>query len=257
MNSLMETEDLQTIDQTKDWLSELVGENKKFRSVNDLAKGKAEADRYVEMIIKQKDELASDYLKLKADYDARAKLEELLDQRTRQSQEEYTPSSNQPPKEVDFDSLIEKKISERERLRQREENVKQTKQMLKEKLGSNYSSKLQEKLNELDLTEEEAFAMAQRSPKAFVRTLGLDSQPSSNNMFQTPPTSQVRASEFRPKTEQRTWSWYQDLKAKNPRAWLDPKIQTQMYHDAQALGSAFGDGDFVKHDNKADWPERI
>ena len=251
----MDTEDLQTIDQTKDWLSELVGDNKKFKSVNDLAKGKAEADRYVEMIIKQKDELANDYLKLKADYDARAKLEELLDQRT-PAKEEHTPSSPSP-KEVDFDSLIEKKISERERQRQREENINKTKQMLKEQLGSNYSRKLQEKLNELDLSEDEAFAMASRSPKALIRTLGLDSQPSLNNMFQTPPTSQVRASEFRPKTEQRTWSWYQDLKAKDPRAWLDPKIQTQMYHDAQALGSAFGDGDFVKHDNKADWPERI
>ena len=44
--------------------------------------------------------------------------------------------------------------------------------------------------------------------------------------------------------KRRTWSYYQDLKTKNPTEYWRTKTQVQMHKDALALGEAFADGDF-------------
>ncbi len=216
----------------------------------NLAKSKLESDKYIEMVVKQKDELANDYLRLKADYDARAKLEELLNQRQPQDNANNTQNAtNQPFDPAEIDKLVDRKLTAREKQRIADENLKKAKEMLREKLGNNYTNTLRSKMEELDLTTEELDAMAARSPKAFMRTLGLEDQPV-RQTFQTPPSSQYNSATFKPVTEKRTWSYYQDLKAKNPQAWLDPKIQTQMYHDSQRLGADFADGDFNTYNER-------
>ena len=75
------------IDPNKDYLAELVGEGKKFKTDKDLARGKYEADLYVKTLERQLDELRNDHLKLREDYTARAKLEELLGQLEAKSQQ--------------------------------------------------------------------------------------------------------------------------------------------------------------------------
>lgn len=253
MTTLLD-DDQSSFDPNKNYIEELVGEGKKFKSVEDLAKGKAESDEYIKMIIKQKDTLSNDYLKLKADYDARASLEEMLDKRQSQEPNANTPNANnnqpQQTDSLDIDKLIESRMSAREKQRLAEENVKKAKDILREKLGNRYADTLRTKMEELDLTEDEMYSLAARSPKAFVRTLGLEDPKPQQPAFQSPPSSQYNSSTFKPVTEKRTWSWYQDLKLKDPKAWLDPKIQTQMYHDAQRMGADFGDGDFAKYDER-------
>jgi hypothetical protein len=253
--TLLDNEDdnLPDIDENKDYFQELVGDGKKFKTPQDLAKGKYEADEYIKMIVKQKDTLANDYLRLKADYDARAKLEEVL--KTFQNANandnlDNTPEEknvNQPQFDPNkLEEMIESRLSAREKQRIADANLKTVKDELREKLGRNWSEKLRATLDDLDLSEGDMELLARRSPKAFLKTVGLVEQ-TKEPTFQAPPMSSVRNDNFKPKgSEKRTWSYYQALKEKNPRAWLDPKVQTQMYHDAQELGSAFADGDFVK-----------
>ena len=42
----------------------------------------------------------------------------------------------------------------------------------------------------------------------------------------------------------RTWSWYQEIRKKDPHKYLMPKMQAQMFRDAAALGDKFADGDY-------------
>jgi len=58
--------------------------------------------------------------------------------------------------------------------------------------------------------------------------------------FRAPPRSNVRPSSFSPKTPVRDWNYYQELKKKDPKVYLDPKIAVQMHEDAIALGDRFG-----------------
>jgi hypothetical protein len=214
-----------------------------------LAKSKYEADEFIKMKNAQFDTLAADYQKLKADYDARASLEELLT-KAQTREESLSPNANkEPTKEIDIDKIVESKLNAREKQRVYDENLNKSKLLLREKFGGKATEVLRNKMEELDLTEDEMNSLAARSPKAFIRTLGLD-DPKPQVSFQPPPSSTYKSSSFKPITEKRTWSYYQDLKAKDPKAWLDPKIQTQMYHDAQRLGADFGDGDFNQYDER-------
>jgi len=76
---------IDTIDPSKNYLAELVGEGKKFKTQEDLARGKAESDAYIKILEKRSDELRNDYLKLRDDYSSRAKLEEVVDQLTKRT----------------------------------------------------------------------------------------------------------------------------------------------------------------------------
>ena len=49
------------IDESKDYLSELVGEDKKFKTPAELAKGKWHADQTIELMKKRMDDLRADF----------------------------------------------------------------------------------------------------------------------------------------------------------------------------------------------------
>src|SRR5678815_2601198 len=122
-NLLDQTNDNQPeqIDPNKDYLTELVGEGKKFKSPQELARGKYEADQYVRTLERQKDELRSDYLKLKDEQAARAKLEDLIDQwsnKQQSSSDNTQANEQQTTKPVidskEIESLVSSKIQEHE-----------------------------------------------------------------------------------------------------------------------------------------------
>jgi hypothetical protein len=68
-----------------------------------------------------------------------------------------------------------------------------------------------------------------------------------NNDGYTPSDNVQRQIEKLKKADQqqqkRTLSYYAELKKKDPKIYLDPKIALQMEKDSQALGPAFFDGD--------------
>lgn len=216
-----------------------------------LAKSKLEADNYIKMMEKQKDELATSYLQLKADYEARAKLEELIDQiPSRDSATNPNANNTKPPQDpIDIDKLVDAKLSSYEKKKKADENLKIVKDQLREKFGSNYAQTLRNKMDELDYTEAEMDALAARSPKAFMRAIGGE-EPLKKDSYQSPMSSTYKSDNFSKKEEVRDWDYYQKLKETNPRAWLDPKIQSQMYHDSQRLGARFATEDFNKYNER-------
>jgi hypothetical protein len=238
------------VEPPKDYLNELVGDNKKFKSPEELARGKWEADNYVKTLEGKLDELRSDFLKEREENVSRANLEQLIRRlETAQTQ----PSNTQPevrdvntPQQIDskqIESLVSTKIQEFELSKKQTDNFNTVKSKLIEQFGNNYQVKLKEQIETLGLSEDDANALARKSPAAFLRTLGMD-QPTQQNTFQAPPRSDVR-SNFQPTgAAKRTWSYYQQMKKDNPKAYYDPKTNIQMHNDAVALGDSFQDGDY-------------
>jgi hypothetical protein len=64
---------IQTVDENVDYVTELVGEGKKFKDISGLARGKAEADLTIEVLKKKLDDLNKELT-------TRASLETFLDQ---------------------------------------------------------------------------------------------------------------------------------------------------------------------------------
>lgn len=238
-------------DESKDYLAELVGEGKKFKTPQDLAKGKAQSDLYIEDMKRKQDELRSDYLKLREDATSRAKLEDLLNQLEAKQQlnnrEQPNAKEVQDKPVIDpkaIEDLFDKRFSEMENSRKFKENNKVVGDKLKEAYGENYQSTLLKQLETLDLTPEEFNDLAKRKPNLLLKTLGLDGTKQTEN-FQSPLRTSQRSEQFAPQgAQKRTWAYYQKLKAENPKLYYDPKTNVQMFNDHQALGNAFEDGDF-------------
>lgn len=257
MDNLLDDKSEPAFDETKNYFEDLVGEGRKFRDEKELAKSKVLGDLYIKDIVRQKDELANSYIELKAQYDAQAKLVDLVDrigdQKRTNNDDTLNVIKNVPDNSIDLDSLdkrFEQLLSKREKVQIENENLKKSQKMLKEGLGDNYVNVIRSRIDDLDLSEEDVNALAKRSPKTLARVLGIELEQKSNtpNMFQSPPVSQRRSDTFKPAVQKRTWSYYQEQKKTNPRIFLDPKIAIQMHDDHIALGSAFEDGDF--HQNQ-------
>lgn len=232
------------LDENKDYFAELVGEGKKFKDEKALAKAKAYSDAHIATLERQNEEYRQMALKNYETANAGAKLQELLDKLEATQQQltsrETNPSSNedtQPALKLDeVESLVSSKIQQHERTRTEQENFKLVEAKLKERHGNNYKSVLKQQSEALGLSDDDVNLMARRNPNLFVKTFDLNVAPQGTS-FSTPPKGSPA---FTPKgPEKRGWSYYVELKKKDPKAWLDKKTAIQMEKDAQALGEEF------------------
>ena len=236
------------LDRSKNYLADLVGPDKKFKTVEDLARGKAEADSTIELFKKRQDELRTDYLNLREEANAQAKLQDLID---RLENPQNTPVVTQPVTDIkqptldptQLSSLVSKEIVNYETNKKRTENYNVVQSKLQEMLGSNYQPILAQKMNALGLTADEINETAKRSPTAFFNMMELNNKPQTNP-FQSPVRSSQRNDNFLPNQQKRTWSYYQEMKKADPKMYYNSKIANQMLDDMVELGDAFKDGDF-------------
>lgn len=246
-------------DPNRDYFAELTGpggkfDRSKYQSDEDMykaiAKGKVLADQMVDFKNSEFDKLKSDYLKVNEEYKASASLSEIIDQLRNEKQTETTEDTHNVDKvekpaltQEDLEKLLEQKMTQREIRLKEEENYKTVENKLREQLGMNYSSILKRQAEQLGLSDEDVDRMARKSPTVFFKAFGLDQ--AKGDSFQSPPRPNVKSDSFTPANpNKRTWSYYEDLKKKNPTEYLSGKIQAQMFKDMQDLGDAFQDGNY-------------
>lgn len=236
-------------DPNKNWLEELVGEGKKFKDPNELARGKAEADAFIERLKREQEEL-------RTELNTRLTLEQYLDKMGSNANQNQNGRSDPPPNEPngdgsnttalkpeDIERLIETKVSEREKQRIQSQNRAEVKQKLTEAFGNDYISKLKEVGGALGLSAERLDEMAAESPKAFLKLVGADTAPQNqqrkpDSLF-VPPTGQT--TQTRTVSGDRTKSYYDTLKKNDPKNYWSAAVQNQMHKDALRLGENFFD----------------
>lgn len=212
----------------------------KDKSKEEILEGKVNADLHAKTLEKEKAEMYSMYKSVYEENQAKAKLQEYIDQLNKpvDNQVANTPANEVKEPPFDPDKFFSEKISSYEKQKKEAENFAKVQSKLKERLGTNYANVLQDRYSELELSNEDMNALAVKSPEAYFRAIGLDDKPQSS--FTSPPRSSQRNDSFAPKTVKRDYNYYQELKKTNPMLYLDPKIAVQMEKDAQELGAAFG-----------------
>lgn len=239
-------------DENKNYLTELVGEGKKFKDPEALAKGKAHSDHHIEILERRFDDLRSEYEKVLNESKTQTKLQELIDQmeargQRRDDTNDDTPhvSENQSafdPQEIE--KLITTKLQEADIRKREADNLRKAEDRLKEQFGPRFWTSVDEKANNLGLTRDDVIAMAKKSPEAMLNTLGLNQKIAHDDI--TPPRSNTRDPQFNMGAKKRTWSYYQELKKSDPKTYYDPRTAVQMDKDAITLGEAFKDGDYYR-----------
>ena len=235
-----------TIDPNKNYLEELVGENRKFKTPEDMARGKYEADLYIDFKNREFDALKADYLALKQEQETAGKLQEIYDLlKTQQAPQGSPPLQPESPRTTqdpdEMRNLMRNFLSEYESEKRVTDNTTKVENKLKETFGTNYKAILNQRLNTIGLSPKMAEQLAATSPEAFYKAIELERAPES---FDPPPRSNQRSDGFTPNNQKRTWSYYQKLKESKPALYLDQKTQTQMLRDMAELGDAFKDGDW-------------
>jgi len=230
--------DSPALDQSVNYLAELVGEGKKFKTAEELAYGKAHSDAYIKILERQLDQYKTDYVDAKNEIAARAKFEEMIDRLNQPKvANQDNPGTKPEINMAEIETLVSKKIQETELEKRQRENLDMVKAKLNERFGNN----LENHLKEIGLDGPSAAQLAKNNPQLVLKALGVDSRPQEPG-YSPPPRN---SSGFTPKPEQkRTWAYYQDLFTKQPSLRLDNKTNVQMQKDYIALGTAFEDGDF-------------
>jgi hypothetical protein len=240
-------------DPSKNYFEELVGEGKKFKSPEDLARGKFESDSYIRILERRLDDIRNDYLKLDSDYKSRAKLEEIVDQlsnnRQAQSGSEQTQSERGEDTAQKFDpkqveNLVSSEIQKYETQKKQQDNYNFLENKLKERYGDSYKTAFRSQLDKAGISEDLAKNLAVNHPNVLLKAIGFDNEPREN--YQNPIIGTQRSEAFTPTTgPKRTWTYYEKMRKEQPELYRQPKIAVQMQEDYRTLGKDFEDGDFA------------
>jgi hypothetical protein len=231
-----------TIDPNKDYLPELVGEDKKFKDIQALARSKVEADNFIESLKKQNQELTQELT-------SRLNMQDFLDQLKAQQQPGNPPAAPSPTpattettestalRPEDIQAMLETTLTKREKERRTSENLGRVKAELQQKFGPSYAETVRRRAQELSVGEGFLNSLAAEAPAAFLSLIGEPQrQPSDPG---TPPKSVFNTAGMPSGTQVRNYQFYSKLRRENPKMYFDPKTQMQMHKDASADPAGF------------------
>lgn len=212
-----------------------------------IAKSKWDSDNYIKTIEAQKDEMREELLRSKEEYNKRAKLEELIDQLSQRQEQNHNTPEVKDVKLPEFDAkriedLVSNKLQAMTKAQKEDENFNFVQQRLTERYGSNYQNVLKEHMTSLDLDASTVNEMARNKPNTLLKILRTTEAPKSDP-FSAPPRNNVQS--FRPGApKEETWTYFQEMKKNDPKAYFSKSNQLRMHDAAVKLGDAFMDGDF-------------
>lgn len=233
------------VDPNKNYLEEFVGDGKKFSSVEELAKAKAEADAFIERL---KGETAG----LRQELNTRLKLEEAVE---RLSARQQPPSSEPEPKAPEqgtekksatpeeLETQIQKILDAERKKTQRERNFAAVERALQDAFGPTYKRAVTEQAKKLGLGEEFLSNLAAEQPAAFLKLLDVNRQPEANSTATTAPRTSVssEALGFKPGDGVKRQSYYDKIKKADPKRYWSPQVQNELHREAIRQGESFFD----------------
>lgn len=228
------------IDPEKDYLSELVGEDKKFKDVSSLAKGKAQSDLFIEQLLSEAEEIRKE---LNTRINMESVLSELktLDKKEPDDEPDHSDESKGvAPK--DLEALLDKRLQEKLQEQQTQSKTKQNEELVASELtklyGSeeNANSEIRKKARELDTSLEDMKRMAQTSPKVFLQLFSVKKPDS----FEPMKSSVSMPKSYSP-SGHRTKAYWDKMKKENPSQYFSKEAMIERHQDALRAGEAFFD----------------
>lgn len=218
------------IDETKNYLEDLVGEGKKYKDAEALAKAVLHKDRHISTI-EGENKTFRDELKV------RTTLEEFLDKM--KTQEPQQTNRETPPDEkrqdsanqLDIEELLEKKLTERDSRTAAQRNLQDVQKVLEQTYGSSWKTELRRKATELSVGEDFLNDLASTKPQAFLKLIEVDktSEPELQNRTVRPSSESGK----------KNYAYYDKLRKEDPNRYLRPDVQNEMFSQAKLLGDAF------------------
>lgn len=197
-------------------LDNLVGEGKKFKDVEALARGKAESDVFIENLKREMDGMREDLSSLLNSRD-------VLEQIKKEKGTGSTFTGNTPSlKAEDISRLIQQEMSAVEKQRTAQQNIEVANNKLKEIYGDQAKQKIEDKARELGVGVDFLRDTASKSPTAFYNLVGVaqsqkpqpQQQPSMKQAVNTAGLGNISTGE-----DENSWSYWNKMRRENPTAY--------------------------------------
>lgn len=231
-------------------VDELVGEGKKFATVEDALKGKIEADEFIGQLKNENKELRTLLGTAMTAEERAATVQTILSKLNAGASNTpgTTPGAqgkgadgNQSVKALTADDA-RKLFLEMEQAKKADENIRAVEETLVAKFGdkTKVEQAIAQRAVELGVTEGVLKSLAATSPKAYLRMMGLDQQTSMSG-GSTASRSAVNTAALTTDGLVRDKAFYDKKKAEMgaTKFALDSKLQQQMWRDMKALGDRF------------------
>lgn len=230
-------------DDDKDYLVELTGpggkfDRTKYTSEIDMYKAIAKSNVHGDRTISQRntefDQLRADFLEVKAEATAAAKLEELIkkyetrDTNTTNNQVGNVEATLDPKKVED---IVAAKLQEIEQKRTEKANLDKVDSRLREQFGDSANSVLKDRMETLGISSEDLKFIARKSPEAVFNTLGLNQQRTEE--YSALPKSNTRSDSFKPQTTVRDGVYYEKLRKEDPKTYYSQTSSVQRLKDME------------------------
>lgn len=238
-----------TTPEVKDYWAEYTKEGGKFYDPDEaaakqkVARGKYEADLFIDQLKRENEGLRGE---VTSRMSAEKMLEQIQQRLVAPNEGTQTPPETVTPKfnPDELERLLDQKLSEREKQKQRDNNAAIVVRKLREHYGENYAFRLEQEAAKQGLGKQFVNSVATENPEALFKLLGFDAPPRQGEV--TPPISGVS---FKPNTNgERDYGYYQAIKEKrgNGAYFADTRLQNQMFEDLKRLGEDLFYKDFRK-----------
>lgn len=197
-----------------------------------IAKGKFHGDKTLDNKLQEFDQLREEYMSTQAKVNAQAKYDELLAKLeatvNRDATNTQVGNVEQPFDPNKLDELLEQKLTKREQDRAEKANLDKVNQRLTERFGENAKTVLRDKMNALNLSNDDIKLLAKKSPDAVFNALGLNQQQTD---FQAPPRSSMRSDNLTRDPGVRDAVFYEKMRREEPKKYFSQQMSTQRLKD--------------------------
>lgn len=230
-DTIVDTEQTVTVE-------DLVGEGKKYKDSNELAKAYYHAEARIEADKAEKARADAELKVLKDIVEARQQHQPAPEARQEQREERpFTPPTERKVEVPDIAELVRNEMASANETQRKANNINNAAETLNRVYGS--PAKAQEairtKAAELGVGFEWLRNLAADSPEAMVRAMGIDPNARPTNTAGYSPEVDLG----RQRTDTRNYEYYNNIRKTDIKRYNSPEIRKQMFDDAQKLGDKF------------------
>lgn len=218
-------------------LDTLVGEGRKYKDPNQLAKAYTHADAEIDRLRAQLAEKETEARVLRDLNEARSTQKPTNEQPTEDRQQQPDPNPAQKPE--DISELVRRELTQAEAERRKTDNINRAAEVMNGHYGS--AAKAQEAIRaraaELGVNFEWLRDAAANSPNAFFATMGIN--PAARSASTPGHSPEVIRQPQSGTSGTKGFRYFEELRKTSPKAFYSPAIQQEMFAARRELGDKF------------------
>ena len=226
-------------------LDSLVGDGKKFADANELAKGKQEADSFIEQLQGELKGVREDLSTLESKSEKSQTVADLI--KAVQESQQQEPGDNNQMSEEDLSNKIKDIMQGVSDTSTKAQNLDKGKTLVLKKVNGDIEAAkvfVAERAKQLSMTTDALTALSEVSPDAFAKLIDIDPSTVTKSITTLDGTNTATLDAASPQTlvdGHNTKAYYDALKKEMGigKYWSDTKVQNQYFKDAEALGDRF------------------